>query len=308
MDRQGARKTVMTTLATAVAGVAMLAPSALLPASAAAGSHGVLPKGTPYAAEVIATIGGESHIVRAVTATTFNVCEAESQIADGEDEYDFRWKARYPQVTVPVASAEQLGRAYKRLHVRVQPTSDGRGGLTEGTFHFSGHSPPTNEGNQGAGGSDCAKQPFDASGTFTATHPTFADLTYKAFEGPRRLFDFDLGSIDSAAPAAFTLPDGSQADPLANLSEDAEAVPTTPAVLNVPPEYDSVPASFDISKLMRLAHSPSITIYRRTSGSHDCGTPADDFGELKCGVEWNYQFRVKLTRRFLYRTKADYAR
>lgn len=300
--------TVRMNLAIAAA-AAMLALAALLPTAAAASrAHRVLPKGTPYAAEVIATIGGESHLTSSVTATTFNVCEAESQVSDHEDDYDFRWQARYPQVTVPVADAERLGRAYKRLHVRVRPTADGRGGLAEGTFHFSGHSPPTNEGNQGAGGSDCARQPFESSGTFTATHPTFADLTYKAFEGPRQAFDFDLGSIDTAAPASFTMPDGSQADPLSNLDQAAEAVPRLPAVLNIPAEYDNVPASFDISKLMKLAHSPSVTIYSRTSGSHDCSVPADDFGALQCKVEWNYQFRIKLTRRFLYRTKADYAR
>lgn len=308
MSPRGDRKAVRVALAAAVAGVAMLTAAVSPGAAAASRGHGVLPRGTPYAAEVIATIGGESHLTSSVTATTFNVCEAEPQVSDHEDDYDFRWQARYPQVTVPVADAEQLGAAYKKLHVRVQPTADGTGGLTEGTFHFSGHSPPTNEGNQGVGGSDCAKQPFAAAGAFTATHPTFADLTYKAFEGPRQAFDFDLGSIDSAAPASFTMPDGSQADPLSVLDQDAEAVPATPAVLNIPPEYDNVPASFDIAQLRKLAHSPSVTIYSRTSGSHDCSTPTDDFGALQCKVEWNYQFRIKLTRRFLYRTKAAYAR
>jgi hypothetical protein len=81
--------------------------------------------------------------------------------------------ARCPQVTVPVAGENELGRAFHKLHVRAQP----------------------------AGGSDCAKQPY----------------------------------------------------------EDLDAT------------------------LKRLLRKPSITVYRRTTGT-------------------------TLTRRFLYRTKAEYAK
>jgi hypothetical protein len=294
-----------------LAGVAMLATTALLPATAAAShGHGVLPKGTPYAAEVIATITGESHLTLTSTETTFNVCEAESKVADENDEYDLDWKARYPQVTVPVAGKRQLGRASKKLELRVEPTSDGTGGLTDGTFHLSGHSPPTDLGNQGAGSSDCAKQPYEASGTFTATRPTFEDLTYAdgVFDQPRQLFEFDLGTIDAATPAAFSLPDGSQGDPVAELNNAVAGVPTPAAILNVPPGISNVPTDFQLKELEALVEKPSVTLYRRTSGSHDCGAPATAEGELKCKVEWNYQFRVKLTRRFLYLTKARYAR
>ncbi|MBN9624576.1 MAG: hypothetical protein J0H06_16865 [Actinobacteria bacterium] len=69
-----------------------------------------------------------------------------------------------------------------------------------------------------------------------------------------------------------------------------------------------MPADFTSAQLKPLVEKPSVTFYRRTDGSSDCGTSADADGETKCKVEWNYQFRIKLTRRFLYRTKAAYAK
>ena len=273
----------------------------LLPAvSAASGGHRRLPKGTPYAAEVIATVQGESHITWAETSTRFDVCETESAISEHQDDYDFNWRARYPQVTVPVADKSELGRAFKRLHVRVQPTARGRGGLTSGEYFSKRAAPVTSDGNQGAGGSDCAKQSEEESGTFGATRPTFADLTYNALEGRRRLFEFQLGTIDTATHS------GSSPDPRAELEAAASLIPPPTAILGVPPEYNSVPAEFRLTNLKRLLRKPSITVYRRTSQTRDCGGTADELGEETCSVEWNYQFRIKLTRRFFYRTKRSY--
>ncbi len=292
--------------AIAVAGIAMAVAAASPASAAASGGHRVLPKGTPYAAEVIATIIGESHLVFTSTETYFDICETESKVEDESNDYDLYWTARYPQVTVPVADEKQLGRAYKKLHVRVQPTSDGSGGLRKGIFHITGHYPPTDAGNQGVGGSDCASQAYDTFGSFTAaTHPTFSDLTYRdgvedVFDVPRQVFDFQLGTVDAASPATYTLPNGAQGDPVAELRLAATSAQGAPPLLNVPPGVDNVPADFTSAQLKPLVEKPSVTFYRRTDGSSDCGTSAK--------VEWNYQFRIKLTRRFLYRTKAAYAK
>lgn len=291
----------------AFAATAALA-SCLLGPPAVAARGGEVTKGTPYAAETIATITGTSQLHLQSTATTFDVCEAQSAVTDTNDTYTFDWSARYPQVTVPVATEAQLGAAYNRLRVPVEPTAHGTGGLTHGTFDIQGDEPPTDEGNQGAGGSDCTKQSYASSGAFTASGPIFVDQTYKDVFGSRQLFVFDLGDVSGSNPSTYALPDGTDSDPSADLQSDLEYVPTAQLKLVglTPGDYNTVPANFPLDTLIRLAHSRSVEIPVNFSNTSDCSTPATDSNAFQCTVTWNYHFQVKLTRRFLYRTRRSY--
>ncbi|MGH2876543.1 MAG: hypothetical protein ACRDNS_18840 [Trebonia sp.] len=292
---------------------ASLLGAALLvaPGTALARGHTV-PKGTPYAAEVIATITGTSHLTYQDNYTLFLVCEEQSAVTDTQQTFDFKWSVRYPQVTVPVATRAQLGRAWKRLHVRPQPTAKGTSGAERASYEITGDAPPTADGNQGAGGSDCTDQAYSGSGLFVAGRPIFGDLTFEQVEGPRQVFVFDLGDVFDAQPVSYTMPDGSEGDPIVDLQNVVDHVPIKGMRMlgdTQAPGYNTVPAVFPIDVLTGLVHRPRIALPAiNRSDSRDCGTPSNGVSLDVCTVTWAFHYNVTLTRRFLYRTKRAYAR
>ena len=293
--------------ASALALTVLVAPEAVQ-AHGRRGGGQRLPKGTPYAAEVIATITGTAHLEYQESLETFNVCEAESAKSDREEAFDFEWKARYPQVTVPVAGLDTLGKAGSFLTVPVQPTSRGTGGLKSSKFDIEGHSPLTSEGNQGAGGSDCQLGAYSARGHFAGSRPSFSVVQKSDHLGARRLFVFNLGQIARSVPATVTAADGSVGKPVAELDNAAGLLPSNEQdVLHSLVDYHAVAGDFPLGKLEPLVHSAKVTLPpERWTGRRDCGVPPDETGSDECSVKWKFDYRVKLTRRFLYRTKHSY--
>jgi hypothetical protein len=277
------------------------------PASAKSGS--VLPKGTPYAAEVTAHIVGSVDISYSDDDTTYSVCEeqsAESKISEG---FGFDWGVSYPHVTVPVADAEQLGKADKRLHVDAQPTSNGVGGLLNSNYTITGSEPATNGGNQGAGGSDCQPIAYNGSGTFQDDgKPTFALEDFNHIWGLSHTFVFVMPAIQ-ATPATYSEPTGGSDSVYDDLTDVTDTIPMSANTLQSQPSWATVPADFDITKLRQLIHSSSVTLPVSYSSTYDCSDNVDpSTGSDSCSVTWHYKWTVKLVKKFLYRTKRAYAR
>jgi hypothetical protein len=298
----------------------LLAPLAALalaafPSAALAKKHKpkLLLKGTPYAAEVTATVHGTVLLDQMQRAETKGVCEQQSSVSTSEGQFSAAWNARYPQVTVPVAGQPDLGAAFKKLHVNVTPTSDGSGGLQRSSFAIAGKEPATSDGNQGAGGSDCTPIAYSSKGTLSSSpRPTAVTRSVKLFSALESsdLWYFSLGNVDGSAPSRYTLPDGTQGDPASDFQQAASLVPTDAATNNLlPPSEGSVPAHFKISDTRKLVKrkqvSIDIPVYKSSS---DCGLPATDIESYDCRITWSYSYRVTLRKRFLYRTKRTYKR
>ena len=294
-------------LALALGSTAPMSPAQALAQGRRGGRHR-LPKGTPYAAEVIATIVGTAHLEYKEKWETFDVCETESEKSDVAQTFDFRWNARYPQVTVPVAGLDTLGKAASFLTVPVQPTSRGTGGLKRSKFEIEGHDPLTAEGNQGAGGSDCQQGSYSATGHFVSSRPSFSVAQKSDNLGARRLFVFNLGQIARSVPTTVTAADGSVGRPVTELDNAVGLLPSNQQdVLHSLVDHHTVAGDFPLGKLEPLVHSAKVTLpEERWAGTRDCGVPPDEAGSDECSVKWKFDYRVKLTRRFLYRTKHSY--
>lgn len=113
----------MATLALIVLAITATAP-------AAAEGHGTLPAGFPYAAEIQATIRYDG--TYSYTTSGFERCgvgaDGQEIIVPGND-YDtlqFRRTLYFSHMTVPVATAKELGAAAGRLGVRPTITTKGK--------------------------------------------------------------------------------------------------------------------------------------------------------------------------------------
>ena len=273
------------------------------------GKKSMLPKGTPYGAEVIATITGDANLHHTEDATTYNVCEEEAAKSDQDAKFDFQWKVRYPQVTVPVATGAQLGKAIKRLSLKSQPTSKGTGGLWNSSYAIKGHDPLTSGGNQGAGGSDCQLAPYSGGGGFHGTRPSFYALK-SSVAAKNGLFIFNLGLIDQADPPSYQDGETSR-DPITDLGVAEALMPSggslSAASLHKLVTYNSLAADFKISELKKLVNSKSVTLPPiKWAGTNNCSEGDDGTIAETCSVDWNYTYHVKLTKRFLYKTKKAY--
>ena len=287
--------------------VAMWASLAAPTAIAKRNSH-VLPAGTPYAAETRAKVLGTVDLTYSDDSVTYNVCETESSEYKINGSYGITWAGTYPHVTVPVADGRELGRAAKRLHVQAQPTSNGTGGLLEGTYSITGSEPPTTAGNQGVGGSDCTSVPFSGSGDFRGLGtPTFLRGDYKdPIAGTRHLFTFEMPAVEPS-PSTYVDGTGGSDSVFDEWLDEYDTVPEPPNILATEPDWNSVPVHFDINVLKQLVHRKQVQLKPLYQGTHDC-SQTNATGTDNCTVHWKFSWTVTLIRTHLYKTVRAYRR
>lgn len=288
--------------------VALAAVGALGIASAASAAN--LPKGTPYAAEVKAYITGAVHITGKETATTSTVCTPSGDAVDTRSEdYKVNWRANFPQITVPVITRQALGKAATRLHVPITPTSSGTAAALGG-YNIQGMAPPTsNSGND----TDCQQQPFSANGLFGGSG-TALYQNELATDGYAKVHYWVLNMVDptglEGSPPTFDLPNGTSVTIADELSIWTSVIPPFKSPLITTPGWNYVNLRLDESKLAALAKPgvKSVEFKSSDASSKDCGTPADSSGSYVCSATWTFDWTIKLTKRFLYRTVRAYQR
>jgi hypothetical protein len=284
---------------------------------AVAKARSVLPKGTPYAAETKVEIAGQVSLHYHDVNVTQQVCpssDPSSATTDRNWEFGFSWAAKYPQVTVPVITTKHLGAAWHRLHLRVQPTSDGTGGLVDSTYTIGGYGPPTTNGDGSP--SDCAQQPVQQSGSFTAAGlPTSVDTDRgDIFAQLVHRFEFIMPAA-YAQPASYTDYQGQQQTVEDALTEATNSVPGAGSWSAGHPDWDTMLANLPDQMLVPLAkpNVHQVTIhqdYDSPTLGHDCSSPNTDpaVSTDTCTVEWSYDWTIVLQKRFLYRTRKAYHR
>lgn len=274
--------------------------------AATAKMGGVIPKGTPYAAEVRMQVTGQAIAEEVQTLTTYNVCEAEPQTVHNDFKATLNWKATYNQVTVPVMTPQELGAAAKRLFVKVTPTSNGTGGLASGSYDANGTTP--------SDPNSCDAVNYTSSGTYAdgGSVPTFEDNG--DLNGLPRLF-FDVGAPGAATPGDFMDATGDDYDPAQIEGTIFSTIPSAaddPTGLNGAADVADFGADFDAAELRQLAepHPGPVELTPITrNGMVDCGSEQDpDVSSLTCTITYTFAYRVTMTRHSLYRTQRAYSR
>jgi hypothetical protein len=302
-------------LAATVAATGLTTP----PLGAAPAPATVVPKGTPYAAEVTTKISGWSYFTVTRKETIKSVCEAQSAVFTSEEKLNFTWDASYPQVTVPVATYQQLGKAYARLHVDPTPTADGTGGLSSGNWIVNGQAPKEAGG---AAKTDCSAQKYSAEGLFKTKSPKATVQTQLSSVGDLgdpgpadvvvSLFDLSGASM-YATPASWTDPSGATTDVMDELDDVSGHVPQ-PEVHQV---HDDGLVSWDALVLANApqAYAPLISANVVTigpltdSGTVSCGkSHPNGTTESTCSLHYAVEYFVKLYKHFLYVTQRAYPR
>jgi hypothetical protein len=308
-----------------VAAGALFAVCALALAPRLAQARGIVPKGTPYAAVVSATVTGETYVEVHTQDVTDNVCEDQSAVSTYNGSVDIHWSASYPSITVPVADAKDLGKAYGRLHLNLKPfVGPGKAGQFTGNFDISGSEPATTYGNQYAGGSDCKPVPFSASGGFTPClkPPSLIRSLAPLPRGVQMVYVLQMESVCLADPAQYEMPDGDTRDPVQDLQAAAGKVSDVPG--NPPagafgiangrpvPGWDGLSFTFGNDKFKPLVHRSSLKLRFQDNdlgGGEDCGSSPDDgTGSDSCKVSWRYYYVVTFKRKVLHRTTRAYPR
>lgn len=276
-------------------------------------AKGVLPKGTPYAAETTASIIGTVDMHYTDDNSTSEVCDPNaSQFTSAEIKVDktfsFDWAANYPHVTVPVADTSELGAAYKRLHVPAQPTSEGHGGLTTSSYDITGTGPATTNGDGSS--TDCSHTPFGGSGRFSNFgSPDFSRLNVTDFFGDTRpVYYFTMDPI-FASPATYQDSYGNTIKVSDDEDEVYNLIPLPSSVLETKPTWDSVPADFSIDELRTLIHGSTVRLHPNVySGTLNCSEPPGPVISDVCSLNWTFRWTVTLHKKFLYVTKRAYRR
>ena len=268
----------------------------------------IVPKGTAYAAEVKMTVEGTVNVEKHTRLETYRRCQSGASAKYKQDVViGGSWTAKYNQVTVPIKNEQDLGRAFKKLHVPVTPTSPGKAGFL-GSFAIGGYGPQT----QGDGGdSDCAQQDYFTQGTL-GTDPqskaTFIDQPHK-FHGQTLLFStFLLGLPGAPVPDTFTdsLGDPYSTDRLVgNVLTD---VPDQEFTVETNfhdglADFGAFAGDFDPDDLKFLERQKVVQLSDIVrSGEADCGTETNEDHDQGCTIKWSFKFTPKFTRHFLYRT------
>lgn len=287
---------------------------ALVPGTAQAKKPKVVPEGTPYAAEVKMTVKGTVNVEEHRTFEQFHFCQSG---ADARYKKDVviggSWTAKYNQVTVPIKNEQDLGRAFKRLHVPITPTSPGKSGFL-GSFAIGGYGPPTASD---GGDSDCAQQDYFTQGTLGTDSPIkamFIDQPHK-FHGLTLPFaTFLLGVPGPPSPATWTDSMGGQSSTDREIGNVITDVPDQELELennghNDVVDFGGFQSDFDLEILRHLEDQKVVQIPDLVrSGEKDCGSDSDELHTQSCTIKWSFKFTPVLTRHFLYKTKRDYRR
>jgi hypothetical protein len=283
---------------TAAALVGLLA--CLGSAAQAQAATGVVPKGTPYAAEVNLRVTAsldysvdESGGIRAACGGGTGDLTSTEAGRWSED-----WDVRYPHITVPLATREDLGKAYHRLHVQVTPTSDGTGGLS-GSYSISGRGMPESEFN-------CDLQDYGGAGALTSNgDPTFEQKP-QADGTDNFILDFAPGGL-FGDPESYDDFNGDPRDPADELGQyqirahdlNPDTDVTSGTGINFSDDLDSA--------FKTLVHHPDLvkTLFDTAVGL-DCGTYDDGTAYNSCSYSQTGSAAYAMHRLFLYRTKRAY--
>jgi hypothetical protein len=275
-----------------------------------------LPKGTPYAAEVRAVIDGQFEMDETYKGDTFQPdCPTGGpfgpHIVNGETtKATIHWKLAFNQVTVPVATENELGKAFKKLGVKSQPTSNGVDRGSTGHIHIQGYHPPETDA-----ALSCGKYNYsgDAKPVLIGK-PRFFELPDK--NANTSTFFFGTPTVIDFTPSTYTdTPDDRPF--IEDFSALTGHIPNPDEAGGGPMaiSFDSVPALFDIQQLKKLRSSGSVRIpTRHRSGHlHYCedhidNNPNDDGNTFTCKSNFDITYKITLKKHFLYRSKHAYRR
>jgi hypothetical protein len=233
------------------------------------------------------------------TGTVTDDCTGASQPYKSAQSISLGAVVTFRQVTIPLLTKGELGKAYKRLHVRPTPTSAGPATNFSGDFHASGTGPY---------GMNCAAKSFD-TGTLTInTNP------YRGSLGQAQLRGFDDLFLHGIDQAAWVFPTPTYTDnneDTLSVQEQANTV-----LVQVPAEeaavgatsvaFDGITIGDHPKQFKALLDRKTLTVkdgYYAPFGGADC-QPA----EPGCSVSWAFNPHAVLTRLHVYKTKRDYAK
>ena len=320
------RRTLQATGVCLVLGAAFSAPAiAAMPPVRSARRHGrshptnpytgrFLPAGTPYAAEVRANITGTVHFEEHDHVDTHSVCDAGvDQIVNENETYDLRWGVSFNQVTVPIATAAELGRAARRLHLRATPTSNGINRGSTGTWSVSGTGPTTSDG--------CDSVPYSASGTLAFEgRPVIVRAIVEQgnpFE-EHAVYGFQMPPTVEASPDSWPDTYGEQEVSVQTFLGSIENIPSVRATRGQitaghDADWNFLAAEFETGgQLVRLRTHSAVTLPPITNdGTTLTQCPASitsDFQDSTCNGKYSMNYKVTLMRHALYRTKRAYRR
>jgi hypothetical protein len=258
-------------------------------------------KGTPYAAEV--TMTADQTIDASVTDnTTFEGdCNAgdhyDTAVQSLSGTWSWNWHVIYPHVTVPVASRAELGAAYKKLHVQPTPTSDGSGGITDGSYAVSGSgtADPANS---------CEVKPFQGSGTIASVgRPTF----FQQDEANASVFQLVYADDINGSPLTYQDETGQSHDAMNDLVDywDAANPDSSQFAESL---YQGISLE-DVGAFDELVHN-SDAVLKGNGGrqGQDCGTSDDGTVARSCSFDDGFTWSIDFHKIRLYKTKRNYRR
>jgi hypothetical protein len=268
--------------------------------------------GRPYAAQVTAAVLGTVDVKYSDDQTTYMVCENQASENDLSETFSLDWEASYPRINLPLLTASQLGSSLRSIHLNLSPP-DGTGELMAGDYQINGEGPPTDGGNQTAGGSDCTQVPYGGQGRITASGPAHTAQVRsdgQLITSPASFFGsqiLDLGMpLAEATPATYKDSLGDTAQVMGDLAEATDQIPypggATAAFTSLA-TWETVPVQAPLSRLRQLAHKSRLKLAPVVySGTHDCSaSDANGITAQQCSVSWVFRYTIVLKRTRLYR-------
>ena len=294
----GRRRLVVSVLA---AGIGALFALPLPAASASTCEPSTcIPAGTPYAAEVRIVLHINDIAQVSYVGDVADQCSGASQSYQRTQSVAVRALVTFRQVTIPLLTKAQLGKAYRRLHVRPTATSAGPATRAGGNFRASGTGP--------YGFGDCAEKSFDTGVIDLHVHHYNGSFSQTGLAGFDDLF---LDGTDEAAwfwqPPTYT--DNNQST--LNVQEQANSVLEEVPIDDVAPgatwaSFAGMTIGDHPEQFKALLDRATLTVkvnYDAPAGGADCDSLAND-----CRVDWTYSPRATLTRLNIYKTQKDYAK
>ncbi len=294
--------------------MAMLAGSALLaPASAQAA---YLPKGFPYAARVVFEVRGTWVIQYSDTSTTYNVCQTQSATTKTDVSFDGEFERGFDEITVPLVSKKQLGKAYRYLKARPETYVRPIHAIPEeGIYRIEGTGPSTALGDGAP--TDCDHKAFDGAGYVTILTTGANVLRYNRdlFEAP--ILYFHLGDFGGMAdPQTFKDSVGADENVAGYFNRALSYIPypggvPTPAAPKL--TWNALAVALPIRGLSMLLHSDFLELKIR-SGGHEgpCSAGTNTSGETgseTCYLSASFSsYKIYIDRVSLVRTTRAYAK
>jgi hypothetical protein len=100
-----------------------------------------VPKGTPYAVEVKLRMDFTARADVAFSYQTSDECSGDTRDVGETENTTVASNVTFPHITLPIATKQDLGAAYRRLHVKPTATATGTGAVTDGHFNATSDGP-----------------------------------------------------------------------------------------------------------------------------------------------------------------------